>query len=546
MEAKQYDAIVIGAGFAGLYMLYKLKEQGLSVRVIEAADGVGGVWYWSRYPGAKCDSDSIYYNFTFSEELYKKWRWKDRYASQPEILEYLNFVADELNLRQDIQFKSRVTKASFNDERKTWEITTDTNEKFQAKYVISGMGCLSTTNIPQFEGVETFQGEQYHTGRWPHEKVDFTGKRVVVIGNGSSGVQAMPEIAKEAKELTLLMRTPHYVAEARNHPLSKEQQDEAITNYKEIRDAFFTTPGGIRMFTTGKSATEFSTEQQKATLDYVWKTGALALGSVYPDVGVNKETNQVVAQYVRDKIDEIVEHQETAKQLHPDYYITTKRLIIGTNFYEIFNEDHVQVVSLKENPIERIVENGVKLRNKTIQCDVIVYATGYEAMTGSLLKINLQGRNGQTIQGKWLEGREVKTYLGLTMENFPNFFMITGPQSPSVLTNMPSAIEQHVDWIDRCIDYMESNGLQTIEAQKDAEVSWGKQCDDLANSTLFPHTNSWYTGANIDGTQRGFVIYVGGLDHYRKICDQVVVDQYEGFTFEKTSNQVVKTGVRGN
>lgn len=538
MKAKQYDAVVIGAGFAGLYMLHKLRERGLSVRVIEAAGGVGGVWYWSRYPGAKCDSDSIYYNFTFSEDLYKKWRWKDRYASQPEILEYLNFVADELDLRKDIQLNTRVTKASFNDERKLWEITTDSDEVFETKYFISGVGCLSTANIPPFEGVETFKGEHYHTGRWPHTKVDFTGKRVVVIGNGSSGVQAMPEIAKEAKELTLLMRTPHYVAEARNHPLSKEQQDEAINKYEEIRDAFFTTPGGIRMFTTGKSATEFSADEQKETLEYVWKTGGLALGSVYPDVSVSKETNFVVSQFVRDKINEILSDQEKAKQLHPDYYITTKRLIIGTNFYEIFNEDHVNLVSLKDNPIERIVENGVQLRNGTVECDVIVFATGYEAMTGSLLKINIQGRNGQTIQEKWANGRDVKTYLGLTMENFPNFFMITGPQSPSVLTNMPSAIEQHVDWVDQCIDYIESNGLQTIEAQEHAEITWRKQCDDIANSTLFPYTNSWYTGANIDGTQRGFVIYVGGLDNYRKICDEIAANQYEGFVFEKTLNTV--------
>ncbi|MGE7545824.1 flavin-containing monooxygenase [Sporosarcina newyorkensis] len=538
MEAKQYDAIVVGAGFAGLYMLHKLRERGLSVRVIEAADGVGGVWYWSRYPGAKCDSDSIFYNFTFSEELYKKWSWKDRYASQPEILEYLNFVTDELDLRPDIQFKTRVMEASFNDETKSWEVKTDTDEKFEAKYFISGVGCLSTTNIPPFKGVDTFRGEKYHTGRWPHSKVDFTGKRVVVIGNGSSGVQTMQEIAKEAKELTLLMRTPHYVAEARNHPLSKEQQEDAFNNYPKIRDAFFTTPGGIHLSTTGKSAIEFSAEKQKETLDHVWKTGGLALGAVYPDVGVNKETNFVVSQFVRNKIDEIIKDEHTAKQLHPDYYITTKRLIIGTNFYEMFNEEHVHLVPLKDNPIECIVENGVKLRNETIECDVIVFATGYEAMTGSLLKLNIQGRNGQTIQEKWGEGREVKTYLGLTMENFPNFFMITGPQSPSVLTNMPSAIEQHVDWIDQCIGYIESNGLQTIEAQRQAEITWGKQCDDIANSTLFPHTNSWYTGANIDGTQRGFVIYVGGLDNYRKICDEVAANQYDGFEFEKVYDTV--------
>ncbi|MFC7688086.1 flavin-containing monooxygenase [Ureibacillus sp. GCM10028918] len=539
MGEKKFDAVVIGAGFAGLYMLHRLRERGLSVKVIEAADGVGGVWYWSRYPGAKCDSDSIFYNFTFSEELYKKWRWKDRYASQPEILEYLNFVADELDLRRDIQFKTRVNKASFNNERKQWEIETDSNETFVAKYFISGVGCLSTTNIPPFEGTDTFKGEQYHTGRWPHEKVDFTGKRVVMIGNGSSGVQAMQEIAKEAKELTLLMRTPHYVAEARNKKLTKEEQDKAIENYQAIRDSFSNTPGGIDLYTTGKSATEFDAEQQKETLDYIWETGGLALGTVYTDTGANKETNFVVSQYVRDKIDEIIEDPEKAELLHPDYYITTKRLIIGTNFYEIFNEEHVKLVSIKDNPIEGIVENGVKLKEGTIECDVIVFATGYDAMTGSLLKIDIQGRDGQTIQEKWGEGRDVKTYLGLTMENFPNFFMITGPQSPSVLTNMPAAIEQHVDWIDHCIEYLETNELQTIEAQKVSEVKWGRQCDDLANTTLFPHTNSWYTGANIDGAQRGFVIYVGGLNNYKVICDQVADNNYEGFSFEKAHANVV-------
>jgi len=539
MGEKKYDAVVIGAGFAGLYMLHRLRERGLSVKVIEAADGVGGVWYWSRYPGAKCDSDSVFYNFTFSEDLYKKWRWKDRYASQPEILEYLNFVADELDLRRDIQFATRVKKANFNNEQKQWEISTDTGETFVSKYFISGVGCLSTTNKPLFEGSELFKGEQYHTGRWPHEKVDFTGKRVVVIGNGSSGVQAMPVIAKEAKELTLLMRTPHYVTEARNRQLSKEDQEKAIENFKDIQASFSKTRGGISTYTTGKPAHELTAEEQKRTLDYVWETGGLAFGAVYTDLAVNKESNYVVAQYVRDKIDEIIEDPKTAELLHPDYYITTKRLIIGTNFYEIFNEAHVNLVSLKDNPIESIAENGVRLKDGIIECDVIVYATGYEAMTGSLLKIDIQGRDGQTIQEKWGEGRDVKTYLGVTMENFPNFFMITGPQSPSVLTNMPAAIEQHVDWIDHCIGYLETNQLQTIEAQKVSEVKWGKQCDDLANTTLFPHTNSWYTGANIDGSQRGFVIYVGGLDRYKVICDQVADNHYEGFSFEKAQSNVV-------
>lgn len=536
MGTKQFDAVVVGAGFAGLYMLHRLRDRGLNVRVIEAADGVGGTWYWSRYPGARCDSDSIYYNFTFSEELYKKWRWPERYSAQPDILRYLNFVADELDLRKDIQFETRVTKASFNEDTKRWEIETDSNEKLEAKYFISGVGCLSTTNIPPFEGVETFKGEKYHTGRWPHEKVDFTGKRVVIIGNGSSGVQAMPIIAEEAKELTLLMRTPHYVAEARNYPLTKEQQDEAIANYENIRDSFSTTPGGIRMYTTGKSATEFTPEEQRKELEYVWKTGGLALGGVFPDVSVNKESNFVVSQFVRDKIDEIIEDEDTAKALHPDYYINTKRLIIGTNYYEIFNRDNVNLVPIKDNPIVRIVPNGVELQNGIIECDVIIFATGYDSMTGSILRMDIRGRDGQPLKEKWEDGKVVKTYLGLSVQNFPNFFMVTGPQSPSVLTNMPSAIEQHVDWIDRCIEYMEDNSIQLIEAKEESEVEWAKQCDDIANQTLFPYTNSWYTGANLDGTKRsGFVIYVGGLNNYKKICDDIADNNYEGFTLDKVN-----------
>jgi cation diffusion facilitator CzcD-associated flavoprotein CzcO len=533
MTPKKYDAIIVGAGFSGMYMLHKLRSRGLSVRVIEAANGVGGVWYWSRYPGAKCDSDSIYYNFTFSKQLYSKWTWKDRYASQDEILNYLNFVADELELRSDIQLNTRVITAAFHDETKNWLLTTDTDEQFEAKYFISAVGCLSTTNIPPFEGTESFKGEQYHTGRWPHEKVDFTGKHVVMIGNGSSGVQAAPEIAKEAAKLTILMRTPHYVAEARNRELLAEEQQEAIETYDDIRHHFITTAGGIKTTSAGKPALDFSEEERKRLLDDVWENGGLALNGLFPDVGMNKDTNFVVSQYVRDKIDEIVDDPEIAKALHPDYYITTKRLIIGTNFYETFNENHVELVPLKNNPLEKIDETGVVLANGHIDCDVIVYATGYDAMTGSLLRMNIHGRDGQTIQEKWRNGHDVKTYLGLAMENFPNFFMITGPQSPSVLTNMPAAIEQHVDWVDDCIGHMEKHGLQMIEAEQQSEISWGKQCDEIANTTLFPHTNSWYTGANLDGVQRGFVIYVGGLHNYRKICDDIAANNYEGFVFEK-------------
>ena len=535
---QKFDAVVIGAGFAGLYMLHKLRERGLTARVYETASDVGGVWYWSRYPGARCDSDSVYYSFTFSEELYKKWKWTERYSPQEEILKYLSFVADELNLRRDIQFETRVNAAHFDDEKKVWHVETDQGDRVEAKYFISGVGCLSAANIPPFEGADTFRGEQYHTGRWPHEKVDFTGKKVAMIGNGSSGVQAAPIIAEEADQLSILMRTPHYVAPARNRPLTEEDHTNAYENFDNIRASFTNTTGGIDLYTTGKTGVELSAEERKEHMDYSWENGGLALWTLFTDTIFSKETNFEVSQYVRDKIDEIVEDPEVAKQLHPDYYIVTKRLIIGTDYYEMFNRDNVELVPIKNNPIEHITENGIQLEDGFVECDVIVYATGYEAMTGSLLRMDIRGRDGQSLKDKWQEGHNVKTYLGIMTENFPNFFMITGPQSPSVLTNMPSAVEQHVDWIDNCIAHMEERNLQTIEATTQAEEAWDKQCEDIGNTTLYPHTDSWYTGANIDGVKRGFIIFVGGLNNYIQICDDIVAKGYEGFNFETSDTNV--------
>lgn len=534
----KYDAVVIGAGFSGLYMLHKLRARGLSAKVYEVADDVGGVWYWSRYPGARCDSESMYYSFMFSEELYKKWKWSERFSPQDEILKYLRFVAEELDLRKDIQFETRINLAHFDDDKKVWKIETNKGEQIEAKYFISGVGCLSTTNMPPFEGTETFKGEQYHTGRWPHEKVDFTGKKVVMIGNGSSGVQSAPVIAEEAEKLTLLMRTPHYVAEARNRPLTEEDHQYAYGNFEYIKSAFRDTPLGFHLYTTGKTVAEVDEDERKRQLDHVWEIGSLGVGTVFTDIVLNEDANFVLAQYIRDKIDEIVEDPEVAKLLHPDYYVGSKRLIIGTNYYEMFNRDNVELVPIKNNPIQKIVENGIQLEDGVVECDVIVYATGYDAMTGSLLRIDIRGRGGQTLAEKWNNGRSVKTYLGITVEKFPNFFMITGPQSPSVLTNMPSSIEQHVNWIDDCIGYMEENNLQLFEATEQAELSWCKQCDDIANMTLYPHTDSWYTGANVDGEKRGFVIFVGGIDNYTKICDDIAANGYEGFNFETVDSNV--------
>lgn len=527
---KHFDAVVIGAGFSGLYMLHRLREAGFSTRVYETAEDVGGVWYWNRYPGARCDSESIYYNYTFSEELFKEWSWSSRFAEQPEILEYLRFVADKLDLRRDIQFNTRVEGAHYNEPDNKWDIYLSDGTHVTAKYFITGIGCLSASNVPNIKGLDRFEGEWYHTGKWPHEEVDFKGKRVGVIGTGSSGIQAIPVIAEDAGHLTVFQRTPQYSTPANNHPLDPEFIKQTKERYHEMKRKMRTYPSGLGVTHVRESAIADSPEERQKVYEQAWERGGLDFQFTYADIASNPESNETACEFIRSKIKEIVKDPEVAEKLMPSYYYTTKRPVMDTNYFETFNRDNVLLVDVKADPIVEITPKGIRTEKQAYELDMIVFATGYDAMTGALFKIDIRGKDGISLKEKWENGAKVRTHLGLATSGFPNMFMITGPESPSVLVNMPSAVEQHVEWIFDCIEYLRAKHLETIEATVEAEESWSKHCQEVANATLFPQTDSWYTGKNIEGKPAGFLIYVGGLTSYREKCDDVAKKGYKGFT----------------
>ena len=524
------DAVVLGAGFSGLYMLHRLRDAGFSTRVYESGDGVGGVWYWNRYPGARCDIESIYYNYTFSKELYQEWTWTSRYPEQPEILRYLNFVADKFDLRRDIQFNTRIVAAHYDETSNRWKIQMNDGTCVVAKYFISGVGCLSAANIPNFKGIESFEGESYHTGKWPQEKVDFKGKRVGVIGTGSSGVQAIPVIAKEAHHLTVFQRTPQYTIPARNHPYDPEFINQTKANFdgikRQMRES--STGNGIQIRTI--SALSEPREKRQRVYEKAWEEGGYALTSAYCDLFINEEANKTASDFIRSKIKEIVHKPEIAEKLLPDYYFGTKRPILDTDYYETYNRENVTLIDVKKAPIIEITPKGLRTKEEEYELDILVFATGYDGMTGPLFKIDIRGKDGVTLKEKWEEGSMVRTYLGLTTAGFPNFFMITGPESPSVLVNMPAAIEQHVEWIADCIEYMHEHEVEIIESTAEAEEAWSKHCRDVAEMTLYVKTDSWYTGANIAGKPRSFLIYLGGFDVYKQKCNEIAAADYRGFT----------------
>ena len=530
-----YDAIVIGAGFSGIYMTYKLRQEGYSVKGFEKASTVGGVWYWSRYPGAKCDSESIYYNFTFSKELYQKWSWSSRYAAQDEILRYLNFAAEELDVKKEFSFNTTVQSAVRNEIENKWEVQTEQGDVYTCTYLITAVGCLSSTNIPNMKGLEKFEGQAYHTGEWPHNPVNLTGKRVGVIGTGSSGVQSIPEIAKVASELFVFQRTPQFTSPANNYEFEQSEIDEVKRNFDEIREQMIASASGLPTNIPTKSALEETPEVRQKVYEEGWEKGGFAILNAYNDLLISAESNQTVGEFIREKIKDIVKDPKKAEGLLPYYYYGTKRPIVNTNYYETYNFDHVHTVNLREQPIDEITKNGIRTTKTEYDLDVIIFATGYDAMTRPLMKIDIRGKEGKSIREVWEDGATTETYLGLSIHNFPNLFTITGPQSPSVLTNMPAAIEQHVDWITEIINYMRIHQYSKVEATLDAQKQWSDQCAAIADQTLFTKTESWYTGANIEGKPRGMLIYVGGLKNYREICDDVAAKGYEGYTFEKVN-----------
>jgi cyclohexanone monooxygenase len=524
-----FDVVVVGAGFAGLYMLYRLRGLGLSVRVYEQGGGLGGTWYWNRYPGARCDIESMQYSYSFSEELQQEWNWSERYASQPEILEYANHVADRFNLRRDISLNTRVERADFDEATKTWNVAISDGRLVRAKFVVLATGCLSNARMPDIKGLSDFKGQVYHTGQWPHERVDFADKRLGVIGTGSSAIQSVPMIAGEARHLFVFQRTPNFSIPARNAALTDEAREAFRRNYPEIRRfAREDTRNGIYTELPDRGVFDDGENARRARYEDRWTKGGLAFLLTYNNLILDKAANDTAADFVRGKIAEIVGDPGTAKCLQPENYpFGSKRLCVDTDYYATFNRPNVTLVDIRPTGIEEILSNAVRVDGRDYEIDALVLATGFDAMTGSVAKIDIRGCGGITLNQKWAAGP--KTYLGLMSEGFPNLFLITGPGSPSVLSNMLVSIEQHVDWISDCLAFMRERNHTIIEATTEAEEKWVAHVNEVANMTLYPQANSWYMGANIPGKPRIFMPYIGGVGAYRQICDEVAAKGYRGF-----------------
>ncbi len=525
------DAIVIGAGIAGLYAIYRLREMGFSLHAYEAGDDVGGTWYFNRYPGARCDIESLDYSYSFSPELEQEWTWSERYASQPEILRYLQHVADRFSLRDHIDFSTRVTSAVFSDDDDMWTVTTDTGITARARFVIMATGVLSVPQDPTITGQEDFTGPIYHSGKWPMDGVDFRGKKVAVIGTGSSGTQMIPLIAEQADHLYVLQRTPNFCMPAQNYPLPEETIADWKSNYRERR-AFARQAGfGHNQLSNPLAGSEVSPDERMAEFENRWQLGGLYMMRAFKDILVDPKVNEEAAEFVRDKIRHIVHDPEVAQDLLPsnDLPIGTKRLCSGTDYYETFNRDNVSLVNVRKHPLERITATGVALDDRTIDVDIIVFATGFDAMTGALTRINPIGRGGVALADHWSAGP--RTYLGVTVHNFPNMFIMAGPGSPSVFSNMVTSIEQHVEWAIDAMDYLRQHSLTAIEATAESEQMWVEHVNELANSTLYGVSkDTWFYGANTPGKAQVFMPYVGGVGSYYNRILSIAQNGYEGYS----------------
>ena len=529
------DAVVVGAGFAGMYMLHRLRALGLSVRVLESGTGVGGTWFWNRYPGARCDVESMQYSYSFLNELQQEWQWSERFASQPEILRYANHVADRLDLRRHIEFETRVTDAVYDEASAEWQIRTNRGETVSARFCIMATGCLSAARTPDFKGIGSFTGETYHTGEWPHEGVDFTGKRVGVIGTGSSAIQAIPVIAAQAAHLTVFQRTPNFSIPSRNSPMPAEYEQAWKSSYPERRLKAREMRSGVLYEMNDKSAMDVDPQERRQTYEARWAEGGTAFMTSFADLVTNKQSNDTAVAFVHDKIRATVQDPAVAELLLPkNHPIGTKRICVDTHYYQTYNQPNVTLVNIKDAPIEEITATGLRTGGRDYALDAIVFATGFDAMTGSLLKMGIVGLGGRSLAEKWAEGP--RTYLGVMTAGFPNLFIITGPGSPSVLSNMIVSIEQHVDWIAGCVADLRADGLDCIEAAAEAEDAWVAHVNEVADRTLYPTANSWYVGANIPGKPRVFMPYIGGVGSYRQKCAEIAAQGYEGFL---RSGQVV-------
>jgi cyclohexanone monooxygenase len=533
--SRQLDVAIVGGGLAGLYAIHRLRKLGLTVRAYEAGSGIGGTWFWNRYPGARCDVESLEYSYSFDEQLQQDWKWPERYGTQPEILKYINHVADRFDLRRDVQLNTRIKSAVFDTTANEWTVTTNREEEIRARYCVMAAGNLSTPRVPDFKGIHDFKGKWYHTGLWPHEGVDFSGKRVGVVGTGSSGVQMIPIIAQQAGHLTVFQRTANFSLPARNGPMTPEREDPHKAEYPARRAAAQETPFAIGGYPRPTRKThEVPAEERARTFEAKWQEGgSISYLYSYTDLLVDKDANDTASEFVRDKIRGMVKDPRTAELLAPkDHPIGTKRLCLDTNYYETYNRPNVSLVDVRSDPIQEITATGLRLKSGAeYEVDALVFATGFDAMTGALNEIDIRTTEGAVLRRHW-EGGPL-TYLGLMVSGFPNMFVVTGPGSPGVKTQMIASIEQHVDWIAGTLDHLAAHQLDRIEPTPTAESEWVNHVNAVADSTLYPLANSWYVGANIPGKPRVFMPYVGGFDRYKKRCDEVAAGGYPGFTLSR-------------
>lgn len=528
--AGHQQAIVVGAGFGGLYMLYQLRKHGFTVQGLERGGDVGGTWYWNRYPGCRCDVESMEYSYQFSDELQQDWEWSERYSAQPEILRYAQHVADRYQLRESIAFNTTVVEARYDETRRAWEVVTDAGDTLTADYLIMATGCLSAANIPDFPGLADFAGPTYHTGAWPEGGVDFTGRRVGVIGTGSSGIQSIPLIAEQAAHLTVFQRTPNYSVPAQNAPIDPDHVAHVKANYADFRarnkanHAAF----GADFPRHLDSVLEATPEERERRFEAHWAHGGFAFLAAFGDIGLDMQANWHAAEFVRNKIRSIVDDPHTAELLCPDSVIGCKRLCADTGYYETYNRDNVTLVDVGIRPIERVTPRGIVTGGQEHALDEIVFATGFDAMTGALRRANIRGLGGVLLQDKW--GAGPRTYLGMFTAGFPNLFMMTGPGSPSVLANMITGVEHHAEFIVELLQWMQGRGLRTVEPELASEDGWVELVNLRANATLFPRCNSWYLGANVPGKPRVFMPYISFVDYCDRVADIRDAD-YQGLHF---------------
>jgi cyclohexanone monooxygenase len=528
IRVRDVDTVVVGAGFAGLRTLHTLRSRGKSVVVLEAADGIGGVWYWNRYPGARCDVESYDYSYGFSGELEQEWRWSERYATQPEILRYVNHVADRFDLRRDIRLNTAMTSASFDEERARWNVRTSTGDEFTARYLVMATGQLSVPKTPELPGQDSYRGTVLHTAHWPHDEPDLAGKRIGVIGTGSSGTQLIPVVAREAAHLIVFQRTPNFSIPANNAPISDQEDAEVKGSYTDRRARARNSPSGLGFRPNKQSALDVAPEDRQAQYEEQWKTAGFGFLLAYYDLMLDERANDTAADFIRQKIAAKVEDPELARRLTPTGYpFGAKRPPVDSGYFETFNRPNVELVDIREDPLRGFTETGIATESGTHELDVVVFATGFDAMTGALLRPEITGRDGLRLRDAWAHGP--RTYLGLSVHGFPNMFVIAGPGSPSLLSNVLLSIEQHVDWLADLIEHADKLETGTIEATQQAETDWVAEVNSRAEATLYPQAKSYYMGDEVPGKPRVFTPYVGGVRAYRRICEEVADNGYRGF-----------------